>query len=288
MRPDVKLGIIISLVFVFAAGTYFLYRDRQEAPIPVLSSPDDLSRSIVTDEPLPSILEPGPWNEPPAAHGVADLNTTQDSGKDEGRVAVRRSTPAQTHPATPIKHSEPPAQQDRTADRQRAGVGSAAKGERRRSAEGGSTDRRTTKQRPAGPSKNTDLPAGGAAVDRHYVQEGDTFSSLAERYYGSAKFVPFLITSNPQIADPNHLRIGEIIKIPPQPADGANQSPTLGKGGGPMRTYHVKPGDSFYQIARDVLGDASRWRELFELNKELVDGDPTRLRVGQTVTLPKP
>jgi nucleoid-associated protein YgaU len=48
----------------------------------------------------------------------------------------------------------------------------------------------------------------------------------------------------------------------------------------------VRAGDSFYSIARDVLGDASRWRELLELNSALVDGEPTNLRVGQVVQLP--
>jgi nucleoid-associated protein YgaU len=59
---------------------------------------------------------------------------------------------------------------------------------------------------------------------------------------------------------------------------------TSGKPGD--RTYVVKAGDTFYDIAREVLGSASRWKELFELNRDLVHGDPKRLRAGQVLTLP--
>ncbi len=52
------------------------------------------------------------------------------------------------------------------------------------------------------------------------------------------------------------------------------------------RTYQVKTGDSFYGIARDVLGDANRWNELLALNREKVDSNPNRLRVGQVLVLP--
>jgi len=129
-----------------------------------------------------------------------------------------------------------------------------------------------------------------AAVDTHRVQTGDTMSSLAERYYGSAALAGFLVAGNPQLADPNHLQPGQTVRIPPQPKNG----PSTSSASAPRvstkasRTYTVKAGDSFYKIAGDQLGSAARWKELYELNKELVKGDPTRLRVGQVLTLPNP
>jgi nucleoid-associated protein YgaU len=51
-------------------------------------------------------------------------------------------------------------------------------------------------------------------------------------------------------------------------------------------TYEVKAGDSLYQIAKRVLGDANRWPEIFELNKDVLKGDPQRLQVGQVLKLP--
>jgi len=118
---------------------------------------------------------------------------------------------------------------------------------------------------------------------------------LAKDYYGDEKFTQFLINGNPEIRDPRRLRVGAVVRLPAAPADQAKpdsaaavESATPGASGtGTARTYRVRPGDSFYRVARDVLGDASRWEELFELNKELVRGDPKRLQVGQEIVLPR-
>lgn len=141
-------------------------------------------------------------------------------------------------------------------------------------------------------------------MDIHRVQSGDTFSSLALMYYGGERYTQFLIDTNPQIHDPNRLNLGAEIRIPPLP-DAAKAStsgaptarpasPTAGQTTGAhrrtaaeARTYRVKPGDTFYGIARDELGAASRWKELFELNRQMVNGDPKQLQVGQVLTLPK-
>jgi nucleoid-associated protein YgaU len=44
------------------------------------------------------------------------------------------------------------------------------------------------------------------------------------------------------------------------------------------RVYVVQPGDSLSKIAKKQLGDASRWREIAELNKIK---DPDLIRPGQ-------
>lgn len=50
-------------------------------------------------------------------------------------------------------------------------------------------------------------------------------------------------------------------------------------------TYVVRAGDSLAKIAREVLGNESRWRELAALNKDVVDEDDG-VRVGVRLTLP--
>lgn len=52
------------------------------------------------------------------------------------------------------------------------------------------------------------------------------------------------------------------------------------------KTYTVQPGDSLSKIAKEQLGDASRWKEIFEANKETIK-DPNLIRVGQEITLPE-
>ena len=49
--------------------------------------------------------------------------------------------------------------------------------------------------------------------------------------------------------------------------------------------YTVKSGDTLAKIAAAELGDASRWKEIFEANKDTVK-DPNKIVVGQKLTIP--
>ncbi len=136
-----------------------------------------------------------------------------------------------------------------------------------------------------------------AATDTHRVQPGDTLSSLAQEYYGDVRYSTFLVESNRELTDPNVLRSGTIIRVPALPADGTTRlatnrtNPTVGhvepQVSSGKRYYTVRPGDSFYRIARTELGNASRWKELLALNSSLVHGDPTSLQPGQRLLLPE-
>jgi nucleoid-associated protein YgaU len=134
---------------------------------------------------------------------------------------------------------------------------------------------------------------GVTASETHRVQPGDSFSSIAKSYYGSEQHARFLIASNPTIKDPRGLQIGAVIQIPPLPTT-LPTTASAGSAGAPRgtestvsgRTHLVRAGESFYAIARDVLHDASRWNELFDLNKDLVGGDARKLKVGQVLRLP--
>jgi nucleoid-associated protein YgaU len=51
------------------------------------------------------------------------------------------------------------------------------------------------------------------------------------------------------------------------------------------RTYVVKPGDSLSKIAKAVYGDADRWTEILDANKDKVK-DPNKIEVGQELRIP--
>jgi len=61
-------------------------------------------------------------------------------------------------------------------------------------------------------------------------------------------------------------------------------------GGSPLksgrRTYVVQNGDTLYDIARQQLGKASRWREIYELNKDLINTRWLDLEPGTQLLLP--
>lgn len=359
MRPDVKLGVVVSLVVVLVAGGYYIYRDAREVPIPV------------SDDPLMLSGKPAPSSEtgtPPANGTVGGDRAgqrstatpsppTRRSGTDRA-AAPRGSRPASARPSPRQAGRAPKNVGGRAVDRRKgaghaqgtpgpsradrtslgpqadattptaaqrapgrqvpgttAGTGTPSPGQ---SGGDGSVvgprpgKQRATRSPTARPSARRPPGAGatspssavnsgesgpasrGAAIETHRVQPGDTFASLAEAYYGHERFTQFLIDHNPQIPEPSRLRVGVIVKIPPAPLRGeppaarratpdATAARTAGTG---SRTYTVQPGDSFYRIAGKVLGDTSRWQELFDLNKHLVHGDPKRLQVGQVLTVP--
>jgi len=52
------------------------------------------------------------------------------------------------------------------------------------------------------------------------------------------------------------------------------------------RTYVVQNGDTLYDIARQQLGKASRWREIYDLNKDLINARWLDLEPGTQLLLP--
>ena len=369
MRPDVKLGVVLSVVLVLVAGGYYIYRDGQEQPIALSDQATGATAAKSADK--------GPADEVPTAgrstREAATPVATKGSGAAQADQDASSSSPAATRRPTRTVSSPRPASTEgetarssnvpvspptsgkvaspsvsssdvsadrpvtspvgdtRTATESRPGTGSppltrtdVATGVSSASPSVGpeprnesSTSGPTTPTRvadaggasavpaPAGTTRAgseaaSTRPSAGVAVETHRVQPGDTLSNLAVAYYGSERFVEHLIRSNPQLKDPDRLQVGATVQLPPasaietsrasQPTSPPRAQPTRaaatkehGRGG---RTYVVQPGDSFYAIARDVLGDSARWEELFALNQTVVKGDPRRLQVGQVLTLP--
>jgi nucleoid-associated protein YgaU len=52
------------------------------------------------------------------------------------------------------------------------------------------------------------------------------------------------------------------------------------------RTYTVRSGDSLSKIAKSLLGDAKRWREIYEANKDVVGNNPDLIHPGQVLKIP--
>ena len=52
-----------------------------------------------------------------------------------------------------------------------------------------------------------------------------------------------------------------------------------------LRTYTVEKGDSLSKIAKEQLGNANAWKQIFEANRDVLD-DPDRIFPGQVIKLP--
>ncbi len=51
------------------------------------------------------------------------------------------------------------------------------------------------------------------------------------------------------------------------------------------RIYVVQRGDSLSKIAKEVYGNAGRWKEIFEANRDQIQ-DPSLIRPGQELRIP--
>jgi nucleoid-associated protein YgaU len=52
------------------------------------------------------------------------------------------------------------------------------------------------------------------------------------------------------------------------------------------RSYVVVSGDSLSKIAKELYGDAKRWPEIYEANKQLIGDNPNMIQPGQTLRIP--
>ncbi len=78
-------------------------------------------------------------------------------------------------------------------------------------------------------------------------------------------------------------RLGE--RPPATSADTARPTPAGSSSATEEAVYAVRPGDTLSSIARTVYGDASRWEDIFEANRDLLRS-PNDLRVGQDLRIP--
>jgi nucleoid-associated protein YgaU len=53
------------------------------------------------------------------------------------------------------------------------------------------------------------------------------------------------------------------------------------------RTYTVKRGDSLSKIAKAIYGDMSKWKALYEANKNVIGANPDLIKPGQVLTIPQ-
>jgi len=69
-------------------------------------------------------------------------------------------------------------------------------------------------------------------------------------------------------------------------SDRTGSGTTVPPSGKTYRVYIVQEGDSIYEIARALLGKASRWVEIYELNKEVIGENLEYLPPGTRLAIP--
>ncbi len=137
------------------------------------------------------------------------------------------------------------------------------------------------------------------------VQPGDTLWSISEKVYGTGGYFKALAARNrSMLPRSDKLTVGTQVAVPPTtdlerdyPALCPRQRksalvrpqaipPAAAQRRANNDVYIVAEGDTLFDIARYELGKASRWAEIYELNRDLLGEDFDYLRPGTELVMP--
>lgn len=133
--------------------------------------------------------------------------------------------------------------------------------------------------------KTLPKPKRSPIIRTHVIEAGDNFALLSDHYYGDQKFARFLAEANPGV-EPYRMKIGMKIKIPPIPRN-TSAAPKRRPAHPGSNQYAVREGDTLYAVSARLLGSGARWTEIYELNRGAIGVNPSNIRVGQILDIPK-
>ena len=110
------------------------------------------------------------------------------------------------------------------------------------------------------------------------VSEGDTFTSIAEEWFGDSSKWTLIAKANP-LADPGRLRLGQKLRLPPKDTQ---MSVEVTEG-----VHVVSSGETLSDIAFAYYGNAKYWQNIYDANRTLIGDDPAVLSAGIRLTMPK-
>jgi nucleoid-associated protein YgaU len=131
-------------------------------------------------------------------------------------------------------------------------------------------------------------PSPGAAGGQrtHTIVSGERLWDIAERYYGNGVYYRRILEANPGL-DATRLRVGQEVIIPPREGVSVPAQPATPEEPAARRhTYVVEHGDTLIRIARNLLGDGARWREIYDLNRDQIP-NPNVVPVGLELKIPE-
>lgn len=137
------------------------------------------------------------------------------------------------------------------------------------------------------------------------VQPNDTYWTISQKCYGTGSYFRALAEVNrKKIPQEDQLQVGALISAPdvaqlerqyPKLCPKSSRRETVKHSATPVsasghlagaRTYTTQEGDTLYEIAKAELGKASRWVEIYELNREQLGPDYDYLPAGLHLALP--
>lgn len=149
---------------------------------------------------------------------------------------------------------------------------------------------------------------GGDRPTVYVVRQGDMFWNISKKQYGAGRYYKALASYNQsRIPDPRRLRIGMKVLVPTiQSLEarfpslcpwrtakkvggiavvGSDSSAGYFTNADGTPLYRVGAEDTLTAIAKNHLGRASRWVQVYALNRDSIS-DPAKLKIGTVLQLP--
>ena len=130
------------------------------------------------------------------------------------------------------------------------------------------------------------IKSNGPLMEVYYrVQDGDTLSSISEKFYDDASRIEEIRSVNMEISDET-MKAGQELIIPDVPIlKDIEESQQIDRNKYKKTVYRVKWGDSLYEIASKVFHDGKRWTVIYDSNKNEIR-NVKDLPVGQVIIIP--
>jgi nucleoid-associated protein YgaU len=141
---------------------------------------------------------------------------------------------------------------------------------------------------------------------KYTIQPNDTLWTVSEKVYGNGRYFKAIAEHNRgKYPHPDRLTVGTVISVPPvatleqnypglvpkqrksaMVASRTVQASARQRMTGGANVYVVEEGDTLFDIARYELGKASRWAEIYDLNREVLGEDFDYLQPGTELAMP--
>ena len=137
---------------------------------------------------------------------------------------------------------------------------------------------------------DSEISRSPSTTETYIVQEGDTYMTISDRFYGTSLLYTALAQHNQKLGIGWRPTVGVVIEIPTAEflrlnyRTSPHQERQLDAVQHGMR-YIVQEGDTVFRLATDRLRDSTRWREIYALNADRIQ-DVRELQPGMEILLP--
>lgn len=120
----------------------------------------------------------------------------------------------------------------------------------------------------------------------HTVAPGETLWEISERYYGTGTRWKLIAEHNEgRMGNNGAMRVGVRLSIPHRAGMATNATAQPKSTPQSTRTYTVRANDTIGEIAESLLGTSRRWREIVDLNRDVISNEHV-VRVGDVLKIP--